>query len=128
MPLPASTRLGPYEIMAAIGAGGMGEVYRARDLRLNREVADKILLTDTSGHPDRRARFEREARAVFVAPTPGVSGSPGYVGMSITLPRCAPSFGRQPPFGYTSPTHTRRRADRNKSGTRSPQAPPPPSA
>src|SRR5438045_3801474 len=58
MPLTAGTRLGPYEILAPIGAGGMGEVYRARDTRLNRVVAVKISKTEFSG------RFEREARAV----------------------------------------------------------------
>jgi eukaryotic-like serine/threonine-protein kinase len=72
VPLSASTRLGPYEIIAAIGAGGMGEVYRARDLRLNRDVAVKILRADTSDNPERRARFEREARAVAVLNHPNI--------------------------------------------------------
>src|SRR5438552_18317613 len=58
------TRLGPYEIESALGAGGMGEVYRARDTRLNRLVAIKILRADVSSDPDARARFEREARVV----------------------------------------------------------------
>src|SRR5262249_53898314 len=64
MGLSPGTRLGPYEIVAAIGAGGMGEVYRARDTRVDREVAVKVLPGALSGDPEARARFEREARAV----------------------------------------------------------------
>ena len=63
MPLGPGTRLGPYEVLAPIGAGGMGEVYRARDSRLERDVALKILPKDLCTDADRRARFEREARA-----------------------------------------------------------------
>ncbi|HSP14989.1 MAG TPA: protein kinase [Thermoanaerobaculia bacterium] len=63
MRLEAGSRLGPYEISGAIGAGGMGEVYRARDTRLGREVAIKILPHEVSGDRDRLARFEREARS-----------------------------------------------------------------
>ena len=63
MPLPRGTRLGPYEITALIGAGGRGEVYRARDTRLDRSVAIKTL-HDQSGTTEQRSRFEREARAV----------------------------------------------------------------
>src|SRR6185436_4614162 len=58
----AGSRLGPYEIGALLGAGGMGEVYRARDTRLGREVAVKILPHAFTDDADRRARFEREAR------------------------------------------------------------------
>src|SRR5258708_978490 len=57
-------RLGPYEIMSALGAGGMGEVYRARDTRLDRIVAIKVLPLSLARDPERRKRFEREARAV----------------------------------------------------------------
>jgi len=63
MPLSAGTRLGPYEIVALIGAGGMGEVYRARDTRLNRDVAIKVL-RDLARNPDRVARFTREAQTL----------------------------------------------------------------
>src|ERR1041385_3610546 len=64
MPVRAGTRLGPYEILSAIGAGGMGEVYRARDTRLDRTVAIKVLATSLTAHPQLRDRFEREARAI----------------------------------------------------------------
>jgi tetratricopeptide (TPR) repeat protein len=64
MTLSPGTRLGPYEILAAIGAGGMGEVYQARDTRLGRTVAIKVLPPGASADPARRARFEQEARAV----------------------------------------------------------------
>ena len=64
MTLSAGTRLGPYEIVAPVGAGGMGEVYRARDTRLERTVAIKVLPSHLSSNPELRQRFEREARAV----------------------------------------------------------------
>src|SRR6202158_599248 len=64
MPLAVGTRLGPYEILAPIGAGGMGEGYRAKDTRLDRTVAIKVLPEHLSSKPQLRERFEREARAV----------------------------------------------------------------
>ncbi|PWB72514.1 MAG: hypothetical protein C3F15_10965, partial [Holophagae bacterium] len=64
MTLPAGTHLGPYEILAPLGAGGMGEVYRAHDPRLGRDVAIKVLPAHLSASPEVRARFEREARAI----------------------------------------------------------------
>jgi serine/threonine protein kinase/Tfp pilus assembly protein PilF len=64
MPLTAGDRLGPYEILALIGAGGMGKVYRARDTRLDRDVAIKILPDHLAGDPQSLARFERETKAV----------------------------------------------------------------
>jgi len=84
MPLSASTRLGPYEILAPIGAGGMGEVYRARDTRLGREVALKILPAAFAGDPDRVRRFEQEGRATAALNHPNIvvvydSGSEGGV-------------------------------------------------
>ena len=62
MPLTPGTKLGSYEILAAIGAGGMGEVYRARDTKLGRDVAIKALPSDVAGAPERLARFRREAQ------------------------------------------------------------------
>ncbi|MBL8749456.1 MAG: protein kinase [Planctomycetes bacterium] len=70
--LKASTRLGPYEILAPLGAGGMGEVYRARDPRLDRDVAVKILPPTLAGDPVRVVRFEREARAVASLAHPSI--------------------------------------------------------
>ena len=64
MPLTPGTRLGNYDIVAPLGAGGMGEVYRARDLRLGREVALKVLPAEVASDAGRLARFEREARTV----------------------------------------------------------------
>src|SRR5262245_18692633 len=64
MSLALGVRLGPYEVVAPLGAGGMGEVYRARDTRLNRDVAVKVLPQHLSSNPQTRARFEREAKAV----------------------------------------------------------------
>jgi len=64
MPLPQGTQLGPYEITAPLGVGGMGEVYRARDTRLNRTVAIKILPAHLSSDPVRKQRFEREAKTI----------------------------------------------------------------
>src|SRR5215475_1544642 len=64
MSLSSGTKLGPYEIVAPLGAGGMGEVYRARDTRLDRTVAIKILPAHLSANPEARHRFEREARAI----------------------------------------------------------------
>ena len=64
MPLVSGTRLGPYEILTPLGAGGMGEVYRARDTRLDRTVAIKILPTHLSSDRVRKQRFEREAKTI----------------------------------------------------------------
>src|SRR5882724_842334 len=64
MPLASGTKLGPYEIVSPLGAGGMGEVYRARDTRLDRTVAIKVLNSQLTASAELRARFEREAKIV----------------------------------------------------------------
>jgi serine/threonine protein kinase len=69
------TRLGPHEILSAIGAGGMGEVYRARDSKLNRDVAVKILPESFAADPERVARFTREAKTLAALNHPHTSGS-----------------------------------------------------
>jgi len=74
MSLDPGTRLGPYEIVALIGAGGMGEVYRARDARLHRDVAIKVLPESVIGDADSLSRFEREARAVAALSHPNILG------------------------------------------------------
>ena len=73
MTLATGSRLGPYEIISAIGAGGMGEVYKARDPRLGREVAIKVLPASFSSDPDRLRRFEQEAKAAGVLNHPNIT-------------------------------------------------------
>ncbi len=72
MALHPGTRLGPYEVLAPLGAGGMGEVYRARDPRLGRDVAIKVLPAAYSADPDRLARFKQEARAASKLDHPNI--------------------------------------------------------
>ena len=73
MTLVAGTRLGPYEVVSLLGAGGMGEVYRARDGRLGRDVAIKVLHASFSADPDRLRRFEHEARAAGILNHPNIT-------------------------------------------------------
>src|SRR5690348_3971831 len=72
MTLAANTRLGPYQIIGTLGVGGMGEVYRARDTRLDRTVAIKVLPEHSATRPEVRERFEREARAVSALSHPHI--------------------------------------------------------
>src|SRR6476659_7869315 len=91
MTLEPNTRLGPYEILAPLGVGGMGEVYRARDERLGRDVAIKVLPEAFAADGDRRERFEREAKAVAALSHPnivavfdtGLSDGRAYVVMEL---------------------------------------------
>src|ERR1700693_5764736 len=95
MPLNAGARLGPYEIVAPLGAGGMGEVYRARDPRLGREVALKILPAEMSADKDRLTRFEQEARSASALNHPsivtiyeiGQADSVAYIAMELVQGR-----------------------------------------
>src|SRR5678815_2187077 len=77
MALPIGTRIGPYEVTGALGAGGMGEVYRARDARLNRDVAIKALQPAVAADPERIARFEREAQLLASLHHPNIAGIHG---------------------------------------------------
>ena len=72
MALEAGTKLGPYEILSPLGAGGMGEVYRARDTRLDREVAIKVLPTHLISNSEFKQRFEREAKAISSLTHPNI--------------------------------------------------------
>src|SRR6188474_712347 len=78
MTLASGTRLGAYEIAALIGAGGMGEVYRARDTRLNRDVALKVLPELFAADPDRLARFRREAQLLASLNHPNIAAIYGF--------------------------------------------------
>jgi serine/threonine protein kinase len=87
MSLSAGTKLGPYEIQSPLGAGGMGEVYRARDTRLDRTVAIKVLPQYLADTPEARQRFEREARAVSALNHPHICTlhdvGPNYLVMEL---------------------------------------------
>src|SRR5215831_5541166 len=91
MSLSTGARLGPYEVESLLGAGGMGEVYRARDTRLGRDVALKILPDGVSGDPERLRRFEREAQTLAALNHPniaqiyGVEETPGSRALVMEL-------------------------------------------
>src|SRR5271155_4755216 len=84
MPLATGTRLGPYEILAAIGAGGMGEVYRARDAKLGRDVALKVLPEAFARDAERMARFQREAKVLASLNHPNIASIYGLEDSSTT--------------------------------------------
>ncbi len=89
--LAPGSRLGHYEVVGALGAGGMGEVYRARDSRLGRDVALKVLPAHVAANPQRLARFDREARMLAslshpnIATLYGIEESPGTPALVIEL-------------------------------------------
>lgn len=96
MTLAPGSRIGPYEVLSAIGAGGMGEVWKARDPRLGRDVAIKILPSDLAADPDRVRRFEQEARAIGALNHPHICQihdvGPGYLVLEYVdgMPLCGP--------------------------------------
>ncbi|PYX50832.1 MAG: hypothetical protein DMG79_04830 [Acidobacteria bacterium] len=101
MSLTSGTKVGPYEIQSALGAGGMGEVYRARDTRLGRDVAIKILPESFARDTDRLHRFEQEARAVAALSHPNIlaifdtgqnNGSPFLVSELLEGETCVRSW------------------------------------
>ena len=87
MPLAAGTRLGAYEILGPLGAGGMGEVYRARDTKLDRDVAIKVLPPQLAENPAALARFEREAKAVAALSHPNILAIFDFGAERSTAPR-----------------------------------------
>src|SRR5690349_10742579 len=85
MPLASGSRLGPYEIVAPLGAGGMGEVYRARDTKLGREVALKVLPDGLAQDADRMARFEREAKVLAALNHPNIAALYGVEERALVM-------------------------------------------
>ncbi len=85
MGLPSGHKLGPYEILAPLGAGGMGEVYRARDTRLNRDVALKVLPAAFANDADRMARFQREAQVLAALNHPNIAAIHGLEGNALVM-------------------------------------------
>src|SRR6516162_1019654 len=105
MPLIAGARLGGYEILSLIGHGGMGEVYRARDTRLSRDVAIKVLPSEVAADHDRLARFEREAQVLALLNHPNIaniygvddsSGTPALVMELVDGPTLADRIAKGP--------------------------------
>src|SRR5436190_17891581 len=110
MELSAGTRLGPYEILAPIGAGGMGEVYRAHDTRLGRDVAVKVLPESLARDPERMARFEREAHVLASLNHPNIATVCGFeagaIGMELVEGADISRADRRPAYAVgRSATH-----------------------
>ena len=113
MGLTPGTRLGPYEVVSAIGAGGMGEVYRATDTNLGRQVAIKILPDAFAADPERLARLEREAKTLAALNHPnmvqiyGLERSGGPPALVMVLDFLDPYFERQRASGCDTGTRSR---------------------
>ena len=103
MTLAEGTRLGSYDITGVIGAGGMGEVYRARDRKLNRDVAIKVLPELFAADPDRLARFEREAQTLAALNHPNIAQIHGVV----EIPPQTVAQGFPPPRKATADPSTK---------------------
>ena len=116
MALTAGTRLGPYEILAPIGAGGMGEVYRASDTKLDREVAIKVLPAALAQDPERLARFEREAKVLASLNHPNIAQ---IYGVEDRRSRAGDGVGAGRDAQRTAPAGDRARTTPSKSPTRS---------
>ena len=128
MPLTSGDRLGPYEILSPLGAGGMGEVYRATDSRLKRQVAIKVLPAEFAADPERLARFQREAEVLASLNHPligaiyGVEQSSAGTGLVMELvegPTLADRIAQGPlpvdearASRHKSPRHWKRRTNR----------------
>ena len=128
MPLAAGTRLGPYEVLAKLGEGGMGEVYQARDTRLGRLAALKVIRGDWAADPDRHRRFIREAQSASALNHPAIltiyeidaSGGLDYIAMEYVAGERSPTscdlgrsartapFALPPRSPMRSSSHTRR--------------------
>jgi serine/threonine protein kinase len=100
MPLSPGDKLGPYEILARLGAGGMGEVYRARDSKLNRDVALKVLSTAFAHDADYMARFQREAQVLASLNHPNIAQIYGLEQNAIVMELVQ---GHEPRGAYTPP-------------------------
>lgn len=85
MPLSAGDKLGPYEVLSLLGKGGMGEVYRARDAKLNRDVAIKVLPASFANDADYIARFQREAQTLASLNHPNIATIYGLEGNAIVM-------------------------------------------
>jgi eukaryotic-like serine/threonine-protein kinase len=124
MALSIGTKLGPYEILAAIGSGGMGEVYRARDSKLGRDVALKVLPEEFARDAERMARFQREARVVALLNRPNIAAIYGFedsggthalVMELVEGPRLADRIKKGPiPVGDTEPAIARKSKSRGR--------------
>ena len=115
MALTVGTRLGSYEILSALGAGGMGEVYRARDPKLNRDVAIKVLLPAVANDPERLARFRREAQVLASLNHPNIAHIHGLEDSDRDPARSSWSWSRGP----RSPIASRRARCRSTTRCRS---------
>ena len=110
MPLTPGTTLGPYAVTAKIGEGGMGEVYRARDTKLDRDVALKVLSQAFTEDPDRLARFEREAKVLASLNHPNIGGIQSLNGCVCRRRNCGSSTrGCGKPHTHDSPPPDRPR-------------------
>jgi len=126
MPLPAGTRLGPYEILSPLGAGGMGEVYRARDSKLGRERALKVLPEILARDPDRMARFKREPQVLASLNHPNIAAiyrfeeSDGVRALALELVEgetLGERLGRDAPAGRLKSDSTRPARESNPQPT-----------